>query len=154
MKLKTVLSFIMGVSMMGIISAEGLQDEIEITRSLHQLEKKAVVAKTMDLDEETSKKFWPLYNEYQEAMRKVNDQRVKIIVEYSENYQKLTDEKAEELLAGSLKYEKDKLKMKRKYVNIFKKILLAKQVARYFQTENKIDAITNYGLAQQIPLVK
>ena len=43
--------------------------------------------------------------------------------------------------------------MKKGYVKKFKKVLPAKKVARYYQVENKLDAIIDVDLAREIPLV-
>jgi hypothetical protein len=42
--------------------------------------------------------------------------------------------------------------VRQKHVKIFKKLLPPVKVARFFQLENKLDAVVNYELAQSIPL--
>jgi hypothetical protein len=51
-------------------------------------------------------------------------------------------------------YQKDKLDLERDYVKKFKKILPGRKVARYFQLEHKLDAIVDYDLAKNIPLIE
>jgi hypothetical protein len=50
--------------------------------------------------------------------------------------------------------ESDRLKLKKEYLPKFRKVLSEKKVARYYQLENKIEAIVNYEVAKVIPLVK
>jgi hypothetical protein len=45
------------------------------------------------------------------------------------------------------------LKLKKSYYKKFKKILSAGDAARYFQIENKIEALINANLAAEIPLI-
>ena len=40
------------------------------------------------------------------------------------------------------------------YVPRFQKVLPAKKVARLYQVENKVRALVNYQVAQDIPLIK
>ena len=65
----------------------------------------------------------------------------------------MTDAVAKQLIADSFKYQEQLLKVRKKYLGKFRKALPEIKVARLFQVENKLDAITNFGLARQIPLV-
>ena len=63
-------------------------------------------------------------------------------------------ESAMEMLNELLSFERMRLITKQSFVDQFKKILPAKKVARFFQIENKMEAIINFDLARQIPLVQ
>jgi len=127
--------------------------EIEAMRSILQTERKILVMREMALTSEEAEVFWPLYDEYNAAKKEVGDLRVAVIAEYAANYGSMTDEIAADLLKDSLKFETSQIKLKKKYVRKFRKILSDVKVARYFQLENKLDAIVDYDLAAQIPLV-
>ena len=45
------------------------------------------------------------------------------------------------------------LDVTRKYLKRFQKILPPNKVARFFQLENKLDAVIDFELASEIPLV-
>jgi vacuolar-type H+-ATPase subunit D/Vma8 len=117
-------------------------------------EKKAAVAEAMQLSEEVSAPFWELYNEYQLNLGKVQNERIALIKDFAKNYESLTDEKADELWNGILSYQQDLLKLKKSYYKKFKKIIPSGQAAKYFQIENKIEALINAELAAQIPLME
>jgi hypothetical protein len=53
-----------------------------------------------------------------------------------------------------LAIEGERVTLMKSFLPKFRKVLPEKKVARYYQLENKIDAVVNYGLARQIPLVK
>ena len=129
-------------------------DEIELTRSVIQTEKKAIVAANMQFTEEESRAFWPVYNEYQNDLRKVNDKFVKLIEDYAESYLTLTNDEADDLLKESLDIEKERHELKESYMKKFKKELSSKLVARYYQVENKLETIINYEIAATIPLAR
>jgi hypothetical protein len=131
-----------------------IDDEIELSRTLIQTQRKAIVSEAMQLTEAQSKVFWPLYREMQAELTTVGDREVALIASYASNYGALTEERARELIDEWLAIEKARLKVLGKYVKRFRKILPEKVVARYFQLENKLDAVINAELASQIPLVE
>jgi hypothetical protein len=108
----------------------------------------------MQLTESEAKAFWPVYDDYQKALKKLGDRTLKMIEEFAKNYQTMTDEAANKMVDDYLALEADYLELKQLYLPKFKKVLPPKKVARYYQLENKIDAAIDYGLAAQIPLIK
>ncbi|MFH0729056.1 MAG: hypothetical protein V2B19_22295 [Pseudomonadota bacterium] len=127
---------------------------MEILREKIQADKKLVVAANMDLTDNEAKAFWPIYREYQSDLAKANEKTGKLIGEYAENYQSMTGKAAKKLLDKSITLEKERLALRTFYLPRFQKALPAIKVARYYQIENKIQAILQYGLAANIPLVK
>jgi len=138
----------------GPLSAQSRTDEAEIIRSVLQTERKAVVAANMDFTEAESQGFWPVYDEYQKGLRKIHEKTAILIMEYARNYQTMTDDEADALLKDCLAVEKERLNLKRSFVKKFSKVLSPKKVARYYQIENKIEAIVKNELAKEIPLVQ
>jgi hypothetical protein len=80
---------------------------------------------------------------------------VKLISEYRDAYvnKTLSDRQALKLLNEYQLFEQIKLRTRNSYVQKFKEILPPKKVVRFFQVENKLDAIINFELAGGIPLV-
>lgn len=129
-------------------------DAIEVTRSQFETERKAIVAKNMELETGQSEIFWPVYNEYQAEKREVADRRVKLILEYAEKYGTLTEENAIEMLKEMQSIAEDELELQQKFVRKFEKVLPALKVFRFYQIENKLDAVVGYELALTVPLVE
>jgi len=128
-------------------------NEIEAMRTVMQTERKILIMNEMTLTAEESEKFWPLYDEYRAEMKKIGNLRVKVITDYAASYEQMTDATARQLLDESFKFEEQALKLEKKYMKKFRKILPDIKVTRYFQLENKLDAIVNFDLASQIPLM-
>lgn len=151
-----ILGLAMGTSVFGQGRYELFKDEIKLTRAVIQTERKAIVQENMILSEEERQKFWPLYNHYRAAMSTVNDRKVRLITDYADSYvnRNLSDEKALALLNEFLAIEKDKLKVKNRYVRRFRKVLPPKKVVRFFQIDNKLEALVNAALAKDIPLMR
>ncbi|MGB6012680.1 MAG: hypothetical protein WBI57_15550, partial [Desulfobacterales bacterium] len=78
---------------------------------------------------------------------------VKLMDNYAANYQTMTEEAAKELINGYLTIEEERVTLMKSFLPKFRKVLPEKKVARYYQLENKINAVVKYGLATQIPLV-
>jgi len=129
-------------------------NEIEAMRTVMQTERKILVMREMVLTPEEAEVFWPLYDEYNAEVKTIGDLRVKVITDYAQNYPTMTNEKAKQLLDDSVKYEDKKIKLEKRYIKKFRKILPEIKVTRYFQLENKLDAIIDYDLASQIPLME
>ena len=127
---------------------------MEILREKIKADKKLVVAANMDLTDAEAKAFWPIYQEYQGNLAKINERIGKLIVEYAQNYQSMTNEIAEKLMKESMAVEKERLTLKESLMPKFQKALPAIKAARYYQIENKIQAVVQYGLADSIPLVE
>jgi hypothetical protein len=137
----------------GSVKAEDVRGNIETARSMLATQRKALITDAMKLTPEQSQVFWPLYNDYQEMIRKVNDQKVELISDYSKHYESLTDDKAMDLLNRQLDIDVQKSKVKTQFIKKFQKVLPGRVVARFFQADSKIDAYVNSALAQEIPLV-
>jgi hypothetical protein len=154
MKRITVACFaLVALAMAMPLLAQSQADEIELTREMVQTERKAIVAENMQFTEAESKGFWPVYNEYVAEVRKVNDRRARLIVDYARAYENLTETQAEAFLKESINIDKAELKVKESYISKFKEVLTSKRVARFYQIENKLDTIIDFGIASEIPLV-
>jgi len=129
-------------------------DNMAIVREAIRAEKKVLIADNMQLTEAEATAFWPVYEEYQNAMKPLVDRAVKMIQDYAANYETMTDEAAGALLKEYMGIQKEQVKIKETYLPKFQKVLPMKKVARYYQIENKVRAVVDYDLADQIPLVK
>lgn len=130
-----------------------LDQATEEARSVLQTERKTLVAQGLALSVAEEKAFWPVYDRYMAELKTAGDLRVKVVTDYAASYDDLSEDTARELLANSLKYQEKILDIRKGYVRKFRKVLPAITLARFYQIENKIDAITNFVLAREIPLV-
>ena len=134
------------------------QSNSEIDKILETMdrEKKAVTTSEMKLTPEESKFFWPLYDEYQAALRKVQNRSIKLLADYAKALEEesFTEEKAKALISEYLDLEKERLELKKTYIEKFGKGLSPRKVMRYFQLENKMEAAINYQFTRMIPLAK
>ena len=132
--------------------AGNIHDEIELTRAEVRANRQDIVKRLMDLTDEQSQAFWPIYRSYQEESAKLGDQRVVLIETYLKNSATLTDEQAKELLNQSFKLREKQLSLQKKYVGKFQKVIPGVKVARLYQIESVLDAVINANLHAQLPM--
>jgi hypothetical protein len=154
MRTLRVVQAIMALLALSVTAYAQGQQDIEKTRADILINKKKIVAATLDLNEQEAKAFWPLYDEYQNAFRPVHDRSSRLIADYLRDYETLTNEQARVMLREFLNIERKQLELKEAYVKRFSGILPPKKVARYFQLENKIQSVIDYDLAKKIPVVR
>ena len=127
---------------------------VQLTRSAIQAERQAILAANLELDEKESAIFWPLYQEYRDALESAISTRVDLLNQYFASYETLTDKEAATLLDKHFAWKNEVLKVQSTYAKKMSKSLSGKTVARFFQIENKMDIIVEYELAGEIPLIK
>lgn len=153
----TILCMTIALGSTPILAQESTDNpsaNMDILRQKIQADKKLVFAANMELTEAEAKVFWPLYDEYQSKLTKINQKIGNLIKEYAKNYSTMTNDVAKKLMKDSIAVEKERLALKDTMMPKFLKVLPATKVALYFQIENKIQAAVQYELAGSIPLMK
>jgi hypothetical protein len=135
-------------------AGEAAKANLDILRDTIRANKKALVAANLTLTDEEAARFWPLYDRYQTELTAVQDRGVKVIEDYSASFHNLSDEKAMKLADDWLSAEADRVKVRRTYLSEFAKVVPGKKVVRFYQIENKMDAVLRYDLAGEIPVVE
>jgi len=144
---------LLAVSVAPSAAGEAADANLQILRDTIRANKKGLVAATLTLSDGEAAQFWPVYDRYQTELAGVNDRLVKLIEDYTASFANLSNEKAMELVGQYLSVEEDRAKVRRTYLPEIAKALPGRKVARFYQIENKIDAILRYDLAAEIPVV-
>ena len=131
-------------------------DNMQILRDKLKADKKLLVASNMELTESEAKGFWPIYDEYQKELQKLNQRLGKVLESYADDNRgkSLTDDKAKKLIDEAVSIEQAEANIKSTFAPKLSKVLPVKKVARYLQIENKIRAVVRYDIAQGVPLVR
>jgi hypothetical protein len=147
---------IVGAAAMVVLAApvQGqVRSEIELTRQQIQTDRQAIVAASLPLTEEQAAAFWPVYREYRTALTPIGDRQVQLITDFAEKYQAMTEADTERMLKEMFSVKRDQVEVQQKYLDRFKKVLPTVMVGRFYQIENKLDAIIMFDLAAGIPLM-
>lgn len=137
-------------------AAAGEADEadLEILTGTIQANKKALVAANMVLEDAEAKAFWPVYDRYQGELGDVSDRLVALIENYTANFATMNDDEAEKILEDFLALERERAEVREKYLEPFSEILPGRKVVRFYQIENKMQAVLRYQLARDIPVIE
>jgi len=158
--LKKTIGVAMAVMLFGFAPLGAAQDKpadnMQILRDKIKADKKLVVATNMELTETEAKGFWPIYEQYQKELQKINQRIGKVLESYADDNRRksLTDDKAKKLIDEAVAIEQAEANIKSTFAPKLSKVLPVKKVARYLQIENKIRAVVKYDLAQGMPLVR
>ena len=150
-----LVSMLFGYAPLGI-AQDKPADNMQILREKIKADKKLLVATNMELTEAEAKNFWPIYEDYQKDLQKINERLIQALQSYAADYKNksMTNEKAKKLTDEYLSIEQAEVKLKSSSVPKLSKALPATKVARYLQIENKIRAVIKYDLAATVPLVQ
>ena len=131
-------------------------NNLEIVHEKLKADKKLIVSKYMELTESEAKNFWPVYEDYQNDLQKINERLGALLKSYAADYRSksLTDDKAKKLLDEWIALEQDDVKQRTAFIPKVMKALPAKKAARYLQIENEYRVLLKYDLATTVPLAK
>lgn len=138
----------------GMAQAQSTQDVIQLNREAIETQKNFLVSGSMELTEKEGQEFWPLYNQYQVRLRAANARADALVVRYVDAYHTLGDAEARQILDEWIAIEEERLLLKKLYMQKMVKVLPIPKVVRYFQLENKMDAVFDYDLSHRIPLAR
>lgn len=127
---------------------------LEILRDTIRANRKALVAANLTLSDDEASRFWPVYDRYRTELTAVDDRLVKVVEDYTASFPGLSNEKAMKLVDDYLSAEGDRVRVRRAYLGEIAKVLSGRKVARFYQIENKMDAVLRYDLASEIPVVE
>ena len=150
---------LLGLSAAAVRAAQPLSGEagkanLDVMLDSLRANRKAMVAVNLGLSDDEAAKFWPIYDRYQKELNAIGDRLVHVIQDYSANFRDLSNDKAMKLVEDYLGAEADRVKVRRSYLDEFAKAIPGRTVARFYQLENKMDAVIRYDLASTIPVVE
>ena len=118
-------------------------DNMQILRDKIRADKKLVVATNMELTESEAKSFWPIYEQYQKDLQKINQRVANLLESYADDFRRksLTDDKAKKLINEATAIDQAEANLKVTYAPKLSKTLPVRKVVRYLQIENKIRAV-------------
>ena len=115
--------------------------------------KAEMMGAVMQLSTADAAKFWPIYEQYDEELAKLNDQRVANIQEYASSYDQMTDDKADELIHKAMSYRKQRSELLAKYYEQVKQSLGGITAARFIQVEDQLLLIIHLQMDSSLPVV-
>ena len=127
---------------------------LQLLKSDIQKETTDIINRSMELSAEDAAAFWPLYKEYDEALDKLADSRIKLIKEYSGVYSDISDKKAAEIGKKWLDLLGNRGKLRREYFDKFAGALSPAQALKVMQIENRLELLIDMQIAKELPIVQ
>lgn len=135
-------------------AAAPAEAEMQTLANTIRANRRALVSVNLNLSSEEAARFWPLYDQYQAEINAIGDKVVALVDDYIANFRTISDDKAVALMTDYLAAEAERLKVRQAYLPKFLEVLPGRTVARFYQIENKMDAVVRYDLAATIPVVE
>ncbi len=132
---------------------KNIQAYIDLLRTDVRQQKAEMMGAVMQLSAADAAKFWPIYEQYDEELAKLNDQRVANIQEYASSYDQMTDEKADELIQKAMSYRKQRAELLAKTYESVKQTLGGVTAARFVQVEEQLLLIIDLQIDSSLPVV-
>jgi flagellar biosynthesis chaperone FliJ len=132
---------------------KNLQEYIELLRSNVRQQKDEIMGAVMALNVDQAAKFWPIYEEYDAELTKLNNLRVANIQDYARNYDQFTDAKADEFVQNAFNYRKQRSELLEKYYGSVKASLGSMEAARFLQIEEQLLTIIDLQISSNLPIV-
>jgi hypothetical protein len=130
-----------------------IDQDIAMLRSDLRSTRKQVIAANMKLTDTEAEKFWPTYDQYVTELVNINNAKYALIKEYLQNTN-MTDEQADSLSNRWLAVDEAVLKLRLKYIPIFRSALSAKGTAQFFQLDRRVQMMIDLQLVSSIPLIQ
>lgn len=102
--------------------------------------KVAFITQKLELTREEAQRFWPVYNEYQDAKDALRKERKDLFRNYSERFDELSEKELTDLVDKQIIYRQRDLDLMKKYHAEYKSILPVKKIALLYRAEDEFKA--------------
>lgn len=134
-------------------TAQTVRETLDITRQAVETQRRVLVSGALPLVAGEAKAFWPLYDAYEKERRPLDERANELIADFIAAGASLTDAQARAMLEEALRVDEARVKLRREYAERMAKVLPPRKLVRFFQIDNKLDAVVRADVSRQIPLV-
>lgn len=107
----------------------------------------AMITERLNLTPEQAEKFWPLYNQFAQERRAMQQEALKARQGLDMN--NLTEEQSQRLVKAQMKYKQDKVNLENKYATMMNQVISAKQMVALRKAEDDFRAMILRRLEQR-----
>jgi Spy/CpxP family protein refolding chaperone len=125
---------------------------IESTRAQLRAGRTQYFAENLPLTQEQADRFWPLFREYDTKRAALGNERIAILAEYAGSYPNLSDAEAAQLVARSIKWEREATELRIEYADKFGKVLPPATLLRFLQIDRRVDTMIEVEFQRVMPL--
>ncbi len=115
-------------------------------------DKRSVYERNLKLTDAEGAAFWPIYDEYETKVKKLDDRFIALVNEFAEKYDTLTDKDAKSMLDEKMAIEAKRMALKQEYTKKVGDVLPAVKALRYSQLETRVEILVRRNVYGLIPL--
>jgi Spy/CpxP family protein refolding chaperone len=134
--------------------AQGVKTDEQILYKQVMTDKRAVFAQNLQLTDSESRAFWPVYDEYEAKLKKINDQFMALVDDYAAKFGSITDADATAMLKKKMELEKERDALKQTYTRKVAKVLPPIKALRYAQVETRVNNMIRNDVYSLIPIAQ
>lgn len=135
------------------VLAQVTNDDIQLIQGAWGKQKRELVSAAMALTPADSVKFWPVYDKYEEARKKIGKERIKILDDYINSYPSMTNTKADALVMQLFKNDAANSQLLQQYYAEMKKTLNAVEAAKFLHVESFLQSYIKTQLQGNMPFL-
>jgi hypothetical protein len=132
---------------------KNIEEYIRLVRRDLRQDKRELIAEAMNLDQSEAAVFWPVYDRYEADLRKLGDEKLALIKDYSDNYKTMNDAKAGELTRKAIDLDIRRTSLLQQYLPEFQKALTNRRAAQFYQVEMPMLKLVDLQIASQLPMM-
>jgi hypothetical protein len=133
---------------------QSVDEEVALMRKDVRSDKRQIIAANMRLTDQEAQNFWPVYDNYSKDLMKINDEKYQLIKRYAKNLDATSDDRLDQTVKDWLKLDQSATQLRVKYLPMFRSVIPAKSVARFYQLDKRIGNLIELQLASELPLVQ
>jgi hypothetical protein len=131
---------------------QGVVADEQILLKQVMTDKRSVYTNNLEMTASESAKFWPIYDEYEAKVKKLDDRFLNLVNQYAEKYDTLSDADATAGLKEKMAIERERMDLKQSYTKKIAKVLPPKKALRYAQLETRIEILLRSQVYGLVPL--
>lgn len=134
------------------VQVQSIRADEQMILSQIMTDKRTIYAQALQLTDEESRAFWPVYDEYEAKVKKIDDRFIRLVNDYAAKYPTMTDADARQMLAAKMKIDTERMNLQQAYTKKIAKAVPATTALRYAQVEWRIDNELQRKVMLLVPL--
>jgi cyanate lyase len=135
-----------------LAAAQTVKEKLDLSREAVESQRRILVAGSVPMTDAEADAFWPLFDAWEKDRRPLDARANQLVADFLAAGAGLSDARAKAMVDEGLKIEEARVKLRRSYMDRMAKAIPPRKLARFYQIENKLDAVVRADIAKQIPL--
>jgi hypothetical protein len=150
--MKKLTLFLALICTFSFMNAQSNKEEVDLMQAAFGMEKKAMVAEFVKVNDAQKDAFWKIYDEYETARKDLAKQRIALLEQYVTGYSKITNESADKWTADAISLGKKTDDLLVNYYNKVKKATNPVAALQFWQVESYILTGIRLMILEELPL--